>query len=722
MGMGNQEQEFGHGDRVSRAAVFGLLAALVLISYGSMLKADFVYDDHNQLVQNPSIQSLRNIPRFFTHPAETIGAMVFEGIYRPLRTTYFAAGYQLWGMNSAAYHGANLFFHLLNSFLLFLLIARLCEAERPALVAALVFAVHPALTEDVCWICSSSDLLCMILYLSALLCWFRARDEAGGKRRAFLVISLVSLGLALLSKEMAVTFPAVIVGIDFWREGFKGVAPRRWLSYAPFVVLTGIYLAIRMNIMSRFAQRGQWGDTPLASAVIIAKAVAYYVGILVYPFKLTILPVIDTNVSLSDFADIFAVLLVICLIVAVLAFRKKYPTATLGIFLFFILLLPISNIIPLTAIVAGRFVYTPSIGFSLVVAAAVGAFESLVQRQTQKRKILAVGAIASIIFLLSANTVIRSLDWQTDLALFKSAVEVAPDNPRARVSLGKEYVLKEDLEAARNQALTALEHDKDHTQAHSLLGRIYWEEGNNDAAAQEFKVVLEDIPHDNYANNALGTIYREQGRLEEALALFEAASNRQPIIWRTLNNAGSVLLELGKPEEARMYFSRALEVRPDSREAAYNMGVALTSLGRSAEAIAFLEGWMSSHSLDSQMLTLMGLTYASENKIDASVDAFRRALEIDPENALAATRLVDYHMSNGEYKDAVVLLKNLVTGNPDSVRERMMYAVALEQTGKLDKAVEQLRAADRLKPNDATIRRMLANTLSKLKEADEASP
>jgi Tfp pilus assembly protein PilF len=318
--------------------------------------------------------------------------------------------------------------------------------------------------------------------------------------------------------------------------------------------------------------------------------------------------------------------------------------------------------------------------------------------------------------------VIRSLDWQTDLALFKSAVEVAPDNPRARVSLGKEYVLKEDLEAARNQALTALEHDKDHTQAHSLLGRIYWEEGNNGAAAQEFKVVLEDIPHDNYANNALGTIYREQGRLEEALALFEAASNRQPIIWRTLNNAGSVLLELGKPEEARMYFSRALEVRPDSREAAYNMGVALTSLGRSAEAIVFLEGWMSSHSLDSQMLTLMGLTYASENKIDASVDAFRRALEIDPENALAATRLVDYHMSNGEYKDAVVLLKNLVTGNPDSVRERMMYAVALEQTGKLDKAVEQLRAADRLKPNDATIRRMLANTLSKLKEADEASP
>ena len=84
------------GKRPSTALVFALLAALVLISYGGALKAEFVYDDHNQLVQNVSIRSLENIPRFFSHPAETIGAMVFEGIYRPVRTTSFALQYRLW--------------------------------------------------------------------------------------------------------------------------------------------------------------------------------------------------------------------------------------------------------------------------------------------------------------------------------------------------------------------------------------------------------------------------------------------------------------------------------------------------------------------------------------------------------------------------------------------------------------------------------------------------
>jgi Tfp pilus assembly protein PilF len=720
MGMGNEKSPFGREDRLSRVAVFGLLAVLVLVSYGGALKADFVYDDHNQLVQNTSIQSLRNIPRFFMHPAETIGAMVFEGIYRPLRTTCFAVEYQMWGLNPAAYHGANLLFHLLNSFLLFLFIRRLCDAERPALVAALLFAAHPALTEDVCWICSGSDLLCMLFYLAALLCWFRARDEAGGKKRAFFAIALVSLALALLSKEMAVTFPAVIVGIDFWREGFKGISPKRWPSYAPFVILTCIYLAIRMNIMSRFAQHGQWGDTPLASAVIIAKAVAYYVGILVYPFRLTVLPVIDTNVSRSDFAGMFAVALVACLIAAALAFRRKHPIATLGIILFFILILPISNIIPLTTIVAGRFVYIPSIGFFLAVAAMVRTLESPRSEPSSQHRALSAGAIAAVIFLLSLNTVIRSLDWRSDFALFKSAVEIAPDNPRARVALGKEYFLRNDIEQAREQALAALGHDPLHLEAHNLLGRIYREEGNTVDAEREFKIVLESAPHDNYANNALGTIYKEQDRLEEALALFEAASNRQPIIWRTLNNAGSVLLELGRPDEAREYFSRALEVKPDSREAAHNMGATLITLGKNAEAARLLEDWMSSYSPDGPMLALLGFVYASEKKINAAVDAYRRALSNNPDDMLAATFLVDFHMSHGEYKDAAHLLGNMVEKRPDSAGDRIKYAVALERIGRLDEAVEQLRAADRLRPDDATIQKKLSDALEKIERQSKS--
>ncbi len=87
----NVKASIARGDGLSGAAVFGALAALVLISYAGMFRADFAYDDYFQLVENISIRDLRNIPLFFTDPAKTTTSMIFEEIYRPLRTTCFAS-------------------------------------------------------------------------------------------------------------------------------------------------------------------------------------------------------------------------------------------------------------------------------------------------------------------------------------------------------------------------------------------------------------------------------------------------------------------------------------------------------------------------------------------------------------------------------------------------------------------------------------------------------
>jgi len=694
------------GDGLSGAAVFGALAALVLISYAGMFRADFVYDDHSQLVGNASIRDLRNIPLFFTDPANTIAGMYFEGIYRPLRTTCFALEYRLWGLNPAAYHAANIVFHLFNSFFVFLFIRRLIGAQAPALVAAALFAAHPALTDDVCWICSRSDLLCMFFYLGALLAYYRSREEDALRRAAFLAVALFALALAMLSKEMAVTFPADL----------KGQTLKRWLSYAPFIAITAVYLLVRISIMSRFAQRSQWGATPLASAGIVAKAMAFYVGILVYPFRLTLLPVVDTNVSLSDKAAVFAVALVIGLIAFAVAFRRKYPMATLGVVLFFILLLPVSNIIPVTTVVAGRFVYIPSLGFFLAVAALANSFKAPKNQASSRQETLLAGAVCAIVFLFSLNTVARSLDWRTDLSIFKSAVEVAPDNPRARTALGKEYFLRNDFEAARRQAEAALEHDPSYPEAHRLLGRMHLEEGRIEEAEKKFKLALEVAPYDNIANNALGTIYRERGMLDEALALFKKSTERSPIIWETLNNAGSVLLEKGELSAALEYFDRASKEKPDSPEAAYNMAISLLGLSRHAEAARFVEGWMSKYPGGEQMLTPLGLAYTGEGNYEAAVRAYRRALAANPADTRALGYLADLLMGAGEYEEAASLYESLLERRPSSVGTQVMLGAALQRIGRLDEAVEHLRAAVRLKPDDAALQKMLTDLLEKAGE------
>jgi len=705
----------GRGGWLSGVAVFALLAALVLISYAGALGADFVYDDYFQLVENLSIRDLRNIPLFFTDPAKTTTSMIFEEIYRPLRTTCFAVEYQLWELNPAAYHAVNLFFHLLNSFLVFLFIRRIIGAHAPALIAAALFAAHPALTEDVCWICSRSDLLCMFFYIAALLGYLRSREEAGRRRAAFYGVALAASALAMLSKEMAVTFPAAVVAIDFRREGMKGQTPGRWLSYAPFVVLAAVYLIIRINIMSLFAQRAHWGDTPLAAAAIMAKSVAYYIGILTYPFGLTVFPAIDTNVSLHDAAAVFAVVLVLGLIAAAVALRRKCPTASLGVVLFFILLLPASNIIPLKAIVADRFVYLPSLGFFIVAAALVQGIWASENSHSRRNKALLAGAIAAIVVLLSVNTIARSLDWRTSVSLFESAVEVAPDSPRARAALGKELFSIGDLEAAGRQAVAALERDPRHPGAHSLLGRINHEQGRMEEAEKEFRISLEGDPDDNYTNNALGTIYKDRGMLDEALALFERSSKKQPIVWKTLNNAGSVLLEKGELSAALEYFDEALEVKPDSVEAAYNKAITLLGLNRHADATRFIEDWRSRHSDEDRLLTLLGLAYSRGGDYEAAINAYRLALEANPSDVRASAYLADLHMGRGEYDKAVSLYKSVLKAQPAGIRERFLLAAALEKTGRLDEAVEQIRAAIHFRPDDASLQEKLAELLEKVR-------
>jgi Tfp pilus assembly protein PilF len=608
-------------------------------------------------------------------------------------------------------------FHALNSFLLFLFIRRMCGRGIPALAAALLFAAHPALTDDVCWICSRSDLLCMFFYLGALLSWLRAEDlkgeESANRRYAFTAISLLCLALALLSKEMGITFVGAIIAISFWREGFRALHPRKWPSYLPYVVLTCIYLPIRMNIMSNFAHRGQWGENLAASIVIGAKAVAFYLGILLHPFGLTIFPLIETDLQIFSPLSISAVALVVGLLVAALLLRRKYPTVSLGIALFFILLLPVSGIIPLTTIVAGRFVYVPSLGFFLATAALAGQLLPPANEASPTRRTIGAAVIAVVIFLFSLNTIIRSIDWRSDLALFESAAEVDPDSIRARVALGKELFFQKNVEASRVQALAAIAIDPRHAEARSLMGRIYEGEGLINEAAREFNLALEVSPYNNYVHNALGTIYKDQGRLEEALAHFEKASSRQPIIWGTLNNAGSVLMEMERTGEALEYFSRALKVKPDSPEAAYNKAATLAGLGRSTEAARFLENWMAENSPDGPMLALLGLIHTKAMRIDAAVNAYRRALHETPDDTRTASLLADLHMGRGEYDDATVLYETILKEHPDVPANRIRLAAALEKSGRIGEAIEQLRQAAILMPDDDGLKKKIIILLKK---------
>ncbi|MGB1720017.1 MAG: hypothetical protein ACPHO6_17745, partial [Candidatus Latescibacterota bacterium] len=134
----------------------GVLIVLVgLLAYGNVPGNAFHYDDSHSILENPHIRSLENMPRFFSDP-ETFSGLSDVRMYRPLLVLSFALNYALGQYDPIGYHLVNVFLHVINGLSLWLLARALQMRPSTALLAGLLFVVHPVLGEPVNYISSRS--------------------------------------------------------------------------------------------------------------------------------------------------------------------------------------------------------------------------------------------------------------------------------------------------------------------------------------------------------------------------------------------------------------------------------------------------------------------------------------------------------------------------------------------------------------------------------------
>src|SRR5437870_5823416 len=162
----------------------------------------------------PSISSL-NISEVFSR--------YLEGNYHPITLIVYSIEYQLFGFRPAGYHAVNLLLHLVNVALVFRAILLLTKKREVALVAALLFGIHPMHVESVAWISELKDLLYAAFFLGSYISYLKylgitpgpSPKESGGRRK-FYVFSLLFFLFSLLSKGMAVSLPLVLILTDYF--------------------------------------------------------------------------------------------------------------------------------------------------------------------------------------------------------------------------------------------------------------------------------------------------------------------------------------------------------------------------------------------------------------------------------------------------------------------------------------------------------------------------
>src|ERR1017187_4150098 len=206
-----------------------LLMALACGVYSNALGNGFVSDDHIELLGNPLVTGWQKIPEIFQHGIWAFTGGAASNYYRPAQTVLYLALYSVFGFDAFAFHLVLVLIHGANTLLVYSLGRRLLKSRDAALVAGIVFAVHPIHSEAVVWIAVFPDVLLTAVVLAALL-WFVRWDAA--PRRGLIAGLAALFFLALLIKEPGAMLVPLLAGYEHLYLGRPVWRRENWALYA----------------------------------------------------------------------------------------------------------------------------------------------------------------------------------------------------------------------------------------------------------------------------------------------------------------------------------------------------------------------------------------------------------------------------------------------------------------------------------------------------------
>ena len=581
-----------------------VIFAFAFLLYANTLRHGYVLDDDVVYLKNRNVQAgTGGIKDILTH-SFTYG---FTGLndqyqsYRPVILIFFALEKQFFGNQPHTGHFINVLLFALSCLLLYRLMKSLfASATHPLspgragkylpLAITLLFAAHPIHTEAVANIKGRDDILNFIFFILSIQCVLsycapppllrqsasrRRGGENGGRR--YLFLSAFFFFLALLCKEMAVTFLAIIPMTVFF---FRNISIKKIIIISlPFIAAFGIYLLIRSSILDSVthSEKMKVVNNALAAATHepdrIATALLIlgkYILLLLYPHPLS-WDYSFNQIPIVGFSDwkVITTLLVFILLVGYALFvlfglikQPEYRIQKTGsviyaycILFFFITMSVVSNLFIMIGSTLGeRFLFIPSIAFCLAAPYFLSRFGE---------RILLAG-IGVLVILFSFKTVDRNKDWKDNVSLFASGVEATPNSSRAQSAFGSSY-----------REMGEKEPDPGKRVEFFKKAIVYYQKA------------IEILPENTEALYNAGVCYYGMGDKENALKVYEQALNVTPEYTNAANNAGVIYFERKEYENAKKYFLQAVKYDPNNSDALGNLGAIHHNQGNMKEAVEF---------------------------------------------------------------------------------------------------------------------------------------
>lgn len=554
-----------------------------LCAYFNTFFAYFVWDDNIFIVHNPYMHSLKFLPKFFFQDFWKVGVQTLSsGYYRPLLAASFILDYTLWGNNAFGFHLTNLIFHSLASILVFILLEALLQERMVAFCSALLFSVHPIHTESVSFISGRVDLLPLAFCLASLILFLK---YASDKKFIFYAVSLFSFFVALLTKEMAVTLPFLVLVMDYLfisKTRIRGVIKNIPGIHLGFFAVLGVYLVMRFFALGRLLNMGSVhyaanflpGSSPHWQFFTVIKVLALYIRLLFFPYGLKVDYFFPAANSLFEPVVLSGIVVLSFFIWVAIKNIRDIPALTFAASWFFITIFPVSNIIPVGNIFTERYLYIPSVGFCI----AIGYIFVWAYRKDVKTNLLNWKKSVVLLFLLLAValgrlTYERNKIWNNEFFLWLETAKVSPNSPRAHLNLAAAYNILDKTDDAIREVGISLKIYPGYAKAYETLGRIFSKKGYTDEAIAMYKKAISISPNDTAgAYSGLVVSYGRKGLYKESIAAAIAALKINPYSDNTRYNLALSCSKAGLIEEAIKTYQEYLKSNPDSFQAHTELG------------------------------------------------------------------------------------------------------------------------------------------------------
>jgi len=552
--------------KLERAPLICVLLALsVAAIYLPAVFLDFTnYDDPYYVTGNPHVRaglSWSTLAWAFTHPC--------TGNWHPVTVLSHALDCQIYGLNPAGHHLTSVIFHAANTIIVFLFLRALTSATwRSAAVAAL-FALHPLRIESVAWISERKDVLSMFFGLLSLWAYvaYARKDSAVGDQKfeirgsksetnpkseirsrfRYYFLALILFLAGLMSKPMLVTWPCVMLLLDYWPLNRMGHPSQKRFSILrfrglviekiPFFVFCAVSCVITFLV-----QKGERAVAPLQDISmgprVLNALVAYaeYIRKSIWPVSLA--PIYPYVQHWPVWEILLAVALLGAITAAAIWKRNQRPYLLAGWLWYLGTLVPVIGLVQVgNQSMADRYTYIPGIGLLIIL---VWAMADLVSKYRSVR----IFAITAATAVLVASTVLAQkqlMYWQNTETLFRHTLAVTEKNYIAWNSLGFYFAERHELKEAERC----------------------------------FRAALEISPNNIYSLNRLASVLSEQGRYDEAMADARIALQLNPRMAAAYRTLGFALTKQGRTNDAIGPYEEALRLEPDNAAEQYNLANAL---------------------------------------------------------------------------------------------------------------------------------------------------